>query len=77
MPEAAGDSNGQDRRSEAAGLSRSPFAAQAASLAAGGESMEDMIASVRTILEAEELKERGRPPWVEPAPAETPLNGNG
>ena len=38
--------------------SRPPSAAQGANLTADGDSMEDMIASVRTILETEELKER-------------------
>ncbi len=49
---------GQDRN-RANGM-RPEFSGQAAKLVAGGDSMEDMVLSVRTILEAEELKERER-----------------
>ena len=48
--------------------SRLPGSPQVADLTNGGESMEDMIASVRTILEAEELKEREQAQRVAPAP---------
>ncbi len=54
------------------------MAAQAASLANGGETMEDMIASVRTILEAEEFKEREQTQRPLPAPRLEPqLKANG
>jgi hypothetical protein len=50
----------------------------AAHLTAGGESMADMIASVRTILEAEELKEREQAQRVARAPRTEPnAKGNG
>jgi len=77
-PEAARNSKGQDQKPANAGLSRQPLAAQAATMTAGGESMDDMIASVRTILEAEELKERAQSPRIAPAPRPEPqLKGNG
>jgi len=77
-PEAARNSKVQDHKPANGGLSRPPLAAQAANMTAGGESMEDMIASVRTILEAEELKERAQSPGIAPAPRPEPqLKGNG
>lgn len=78
-PEAARGFGGPSQKPANAGLSRPPIAAQAAILAAGGESMDEMIASVRTILEAEELKERAlsqRTAVAAPRP-EPPLKENG
>jgi hypothetical protein len=57
MPEPPRNFKGQDQKPANAEPSRPPSAAGGANLTAGG-GMEDMIASVRTILEAEELRER-------------------
>jgi ATP-dependent Clp protease ATP-binding subunit ClpA len=71
-PEPPRNSKGQDQKPAKAEPSRPPRAAQGANLTAGGNSMEDMIASVRTILEAEELKERGHPQRIASAPGPEP-----
>ncbi len=77
-PEPPRDFKGQGQKPAKAEPSRPPIAAQAANLTAGGESMEDMIASVRTILEAEELKEREQLQRIAPAPRPEPqLKRNG
>ena len=71
------DSKG-DQRPANGNASRPPGSLQAANLTDGGESMEDMIASVRTILEAEELKEREHSQRGVPAPRSEPhARGNG
>ncbi len=71
---------GQDQKPANAEASKPPMAAQAASMANGEGTMEDMIASVRTILEAEELKERDRDLTQRPSPSsrsEPQLRANG
>ena len=68
----------RDQNPPKADAPRPPMAAQIASLANGGETMEDMIASVRTILEAEEFKEREQ--TQKPSPVSRPepqLKANG
>ena len=71
-PEPPRSSKGHDQKLAKAEPSRSPITAQAANLTEGGESMEDMIASVRSILEAEELKEREHLQRTTPAPRPAP-----
>ncbi len=69
---------GQEQKAANAEASKPPMAAQAASLANGEGTMEDMIASVRTILEAEELKERDQTQRLSPASRSEPqLKPNG
>jgi len=77
-PEAAACNSKGDQKPANGNLSRPPGSPSAANLTDGGESMEDMIASVRTILEAEELKERAHSQRVAPAPrSEARAKGNG
>ena len=77
-PEVAARNSKGNQKLANGDLSRAPGLALAANMAAGGESMEDMIASVRTILEAEELKEREHSQRVAPAPRSEPhAKGNG
>lgn len=69
---------GQDQKFANADASRPPKAAQAASLTNGGDTMDDMIASVRNILKAEELKDREETQRLSPAPhVEPQLKANG
>ncbi|MGA8769983.1 MAG: Clp protease N-terminal domain-containing protein [Rhodomicrobium sp.] len=63
---------GQDQKPAKAEPSRPPSAALGANLTAGDASMEDMMASVRTILESEELKEREHLQRIAPAPCPEP-----
>jgi hypothetical protein len=69
-------SQGHDNRIHETGAqgSRPSVASQAASLTSGEASMEEMLLSVRNILEAEERKERGLPP-ASNAPAPAPARG--
>ncbi len=77
-PEAAARNSKGDQKPANGNLSRPPGSPSAANLTDGGASMEDMIASVRTILEAEELKERELSQRVSPAPrSEARAKGNG
>jgi hypothetical protein len=71
-PESPHNFKGQDQKPAKVEPSGPPRAARGANLTAGGDSMEDMIASVRTILEAEELKERGRLQRIASAPGPEP-----
>ena len=77
-PEVAARNSKGDQKPANGNASRPPGLLQAANLTDGSDSMEDMIASVRTILEAEELKEREHAQRVAPAPRSEPhAKGNG
>jgi hypothetical protein len=77
-PEVAARNPKGDQKPANGNASRPPVSLQAANLTDGSESMEDMIASVRTILEAEELKERAQSQRAAPAPRTEPhAKGNG
>ncbi len=77
-PEVAARNPKGDQKPSNGDFSKGPGLPLAAKLTEGGESMEAMVASVRTILEAEEIKERAHSQRVAPAPRSEPhAKGNG